>query len=129
MSLILSFNCHVAEIMLVNFFLFCCYGRCLGLEKDSVDGGTRRMNLMMTTSSSLLVFLRALGGTSARKSSVDLCRAAAKCYGTFREVTIASTKTTSDVQVSLSDEIEDRSLHERLRDDLVEHLWAIHSSR
>jgi len=22
-----------------------------------------------------------------------------------------------------------RSLHERLRDDLVEHLWAIHSSR
>ncbi|XP_021315829.1 uncharacterized protein LOC110434983 [Sorghum bicolor] len=60
--------------------------RCLGLEKDFVDGGTRRMNLMMTTSSSLLVFLRALGGTSTRKSSVDLCRAAAKCYGTFREV-------------------------------------------
>ena len=23
--------------MLVAFFLFCCYGRCLGLEKDSVD--------------------------------------------------------------------------------------------
>ncbi|KAG0532983.1 hypothetical protein BDA96_04G152500 [Sorghum bicolor] len=52
--------------------------RCLGLEKDFVDGGTRRMNLMMTTSSSLLVFLRALGGTSARKSSVDLCRAAGR---------------------------------------------------
>jgi hypothetical protein len=31
--------------------------------------------------------------------------------------------------LKIHDEIEDRSLHERLRDDLVEHLWAIHSSR
>jgi hypothetical protein len=31
--------------------------------------------------------------------------------------------------LKIQDEIEDRSSHERLRDDLVEHLWAIHSSR
>jgi hypothetical protein len=31
--------------------------------------------------------------------------------------------------LKIHDEIEDRSSHERLRDDLVEHLWAIHSSR
>ena len=30
--------------------------------------------------------------------------------------------------LKIHDEIEDRSTHERLRDDLVEHLWAIHSS-
>ena len=30
--------------------------------------------------------------------------------------------------MKIHDEIEDRSTHERLRDDLVEHLWAIHSS-
>ena len=30
--------------------------------------------------------------------------------------------------LKIHDEIEDRSSHERLRDDLVEHLWAIHSS-
>jgi len=31
--------------------------------------------------------------------------------------------------LKIHDEIEDRSSHERLQDDLVEHLRAIHSSR
>jgi hypothetical protein len=30
--------------------------------------------------------------------------------------------------LKIHDEIEDKSLHERLRDDLVEHLWALHSA-
>jgi hypothetical protein len=29
--------------------------------------------------------------------------------------------------LNIHEEIEDKSLHERLRDDLVEHLWALHS--
>ena len=29
--------------------------------------------------------------------------------------------------LKIHEEIEDKSTHERLRDDLVEHLWAIHS--
>jgi hypothetical protein len=30
--------------------------------------------------------------------------------------------------LKIDKEIEDRSSHEQLRNDLVEHLWAIHSS-
>jgi hypothetical protein len=29
--------------------------------------------------------------------------------------------------LKIHEEIEDKSFHERLRDDLVEHLWALHS--
>ena len=31
--------------------------------------------------------------------------------------------------LKMHQEIEDKSTHEQLRNDLVEHLWAIHSSR
>ncbi|KXG23505.1 hypothetical protein SORBI_3008G104100 [Sorghum bicolor] len=45
-----------------------CPTRYQRLELELVHGGMTRMNLMLTTSSSLLVFLRAQGETSARKS-------------------------------------------------------------